>query len=159
MRTRKGMGRTTFIVYGLLLVLAAGLAVYALRPEMLRNIPFLSDVLPQEDLIVTLRRSDSGKIIIIQGTSTFNYTEVKNMPISIVMTPTAGNPFGVYKSTTYKIYWREIGREYDPVNRIVISKGSYSFEATILVFATEDFEIQVNVGGYSKEFISKSPVI
>ena len=152
------MSRTTFIVYSVILILAAGLAVYALRPDMLRSIPFLSEIIPPEDLTVTVRRSGDGKVIIIRGDSTFNFTEIKNIPVSITLVKTAGAVF-TSQPRTYDIPWTRYGLTLNPTTNKVLSKGTYGFEATIQVAAITDYDVIVNVGNHSETFIRKSPVV
>jgi len=152
------MSRTTFIVYSVILILAAGLAVYALRPDMLRSIPFLSELIPPEDVAITVRRSDDGKTIIIRGDSTFNYKEVKNTPISISLIPTGGMTMFSSKTSTYNVPWTEYGQVIDRINKAV-TQGTYGFEMTIQVVSVTDFDIKIDVGDYSQTFTLKSPVI
>jgi len=153
------MSRTTFVAYSVILILAAGLAVYALKPEMLRDIPFLSEILSPEDLTVNVRRSNDGKTIIIRGDSTFNYTEVKSAPVSISLVPTSGLTIFSSKPKQYDVPWTQYGFTFNPATGKVLTKGTYGFEMTIQVISVTDFNVIINVGDYSETFVSKSPVV
>lgn len=152
------LSKSTLVVYGVILILAVGLTVYALKPEMLRSIPFLSEIFPPEDLTVNVKRSSDGKVIIIKGTSTFTHAEVKNIPISITIIPTAGMTMFSSKPKTYDLHWTEYGQVIDPINK-KITQGTYGFEMTIQVISVTDFDIKIDVGEHSETFASKSPVI
>jgi len=152
------LSKSTFVVYSIILILAAGLTVYALSPDMLRCIPFLSELIPPEDVAITVRRSDDGKTIIIRGDSTFNYKEVKNTPISITIIPTRGMTMFSSKTSTYNVPWTEYGQVIDRINKVA-TQGTYGFEMTIQVVSVTDFDIKIDVGDYSQTYTLKSPII